>query len=280
LVCITDYDFRGDGSLLKPVPIVQEKLPGANFAFRSRITNAFVVECQDKGAAPETPEIGCTVSFHSAGSISDVERQGTAQNPITPQGQETGMEIRIEPKSLRDVVVLVPDIFQDSRGFFMETYREDQFQAFGLPMHFVQDNHSRSAKGVVRGLHFQWAPPMGKLMRVSQGSAFLVAVDIRKGSPTLGRWVGIEASFENRRQVWAPAGFARGFCVLSDFAEIQYKCTGIYNGKAESGILWNDPEIGIDWPVAATEAVLSDKDRKAQTLAQWLASPDSANFQY
>jgi len=190
------------------------------------------------------------------------------------------MEIRIESKSLRDVVVLVPDIFQDSRGFFMETYREDQFQAFGLPMHFVQDNHSRSAKGVVRGLHFQWDPPMGKLMRVSQGSAFLVAVDIRKGSPTLGKWVGIEASFENRRQVWAPAGFARGFCVLSDFAEIQYKCTGIYNGKTESGILWNDPEIGIDWPVAATEVVLSDKDRKAQTLAQWLASPDSANFQY
>jgi dTDP-4-dehydrorhamnose 3,5-epimerase len=200
--------------------------------------------------------------------------------PLTTQGQETRMEFRIESKSLRDVVVVVPEIFQDNRGFFLETYREDQFRALGLPTQFVQDNHSRSAKGVIRGLHFQWEPPMGKLMRVSFGSAFLVAVDIRKGSPSLGQWVGVEASAENRRQVWAPAGFARGFCVLSDFAEIQYKCTGIYNGKAESGILWNDTEIGIAWPLSDSEAQLSDKDRKASTLAQWLASPNSANFQY
>jgi dTDP-4-dehydrorhamnose 3,5-epimerase len=200
--------------------------------------------------------------------------------PIATQGQETRMEFRIESKSLRDVVVVVPEIFQDDRGFFLETYREDQFRALGLPTQFVQDNHSRSVKGVIRGLHFQWEPPMGKLMRVSLGSAFLVAVDIRKGSPSLGQWVGVEASAENRRQVWAPAGFARGFCVLSDFAEIQYKCTGIYNGKAESGILWNDTEIGIAWPISDSEAQLSDKDRKAPTLAQWLASPNSANFQY
>jgi dTDP-4-dehydrorhamnose 3,5-epimerase len=200
--------------------------------------------------------------------------------PIATQGQETRMEFRIESKSLRDVVVVVPEIFQDNRGFFLETYREDQFRALGLPTQFVQDNHSRSVKGVIRGLHFQWEPPMGKLMRVSLGSAFLVAVDIRKGSPSLGQWVGVEASAENRRQVWAPAGFARGFCVLSDFAEIQYKCTGIYNGKAESGILWNDTEIGIAWPISVSEAQLSDKDRKAPTLAQWLASPNSANFQY
>ncbi len=190
------------------------------------------------------------------------------------------MEIKVESRSLRDVAVIVPDIFQDSRGFFMETYREDQFRTLGLPYHFVQDNHSRSARGVVRGLHFQWEPPMGKLMRVSQGSAFLVAVDIRKGSPTLGQWVGVETSAENRRQVWAPAGFARGFCVLSETAEIQYKTTGLYNGKAESGILWNDPQIGIHWPVPAAEAQLSEKDKKAQTLAQWLASPQSVNFQY
>src|SRR5438128_611343 len=111
------------------------------------------------------------------------------------------MNIRIESRLLRDVVVLVPDIFQDNRGFFMETYREDRFRELGLPSHFVQDNHSRSSKGVVRGLHFQWEPPMGKLMRVTMGSAFLVAVDIRKGSPTFGKWVGIEASAENRRQV-------------------------------------------------------------------------------
>jgi dTDP-4-dehydrorhamnose 3,5-epimerase len=121
---------------------------------------------------------------------------------------------------------------------------------------------------------------MGKLMRVTQGAAFLVAVDIRKGSPTLGKWFGVEASAENCRQVWAPAGFARGFCVLSEVAEIQYKCTGLYNNKAESGILWNDPEIGIDWPISAARAQLSEKDKKAQTLAQWLASPGSDNFRY
>lgn len=188
------------------------------------------------------------------------------------------MEIKTESRHLKDVVVLVPEIFQDSRGFFMETFREDQFKALGLPAHFVQDNHSRSVKGVVRGLHFQWDPPMGKLMRVPLGSAFLVAVDIRKGSPTLGKWFGIEASAENRRQVWAPAGFARGFCVLSDLAEIQYKCTGLYNPKGESGIRWDDPEIGVNWPT--TNALLSEKDKKAQTLAQWLASPLSDNFRY
>ncbi len=190
------------------------------------------------------------------------------------------MDIKIESRHLQDVVVLVPGIFQDDRGFFMETFRTDQFKAHGLPHLFAQDNHSRSVKGVVRGLHFQWDPPMGKLMRVSQGSAFLVAVDIRKGSPTLGKWVGVVASAENRRQVWAPAGFARGFCVLSDSAEIQYKCTGIYNGKAEFGIFWNDREIGIDWPLPISEIQLSEKDKKAQTLAQWLVSPESENFKY
>lgn len=188
------------------------------------------------------------------------------------------MAFEVESRYLGDVVVLVPDIFRDSRGFFMETFREDQFKALGLAHQFVQDNHSRSAKGVLRGLHFQWDPPMAKLMRVSHGTAFLVAVDIRKGSPTLGQWAGVVASDENRRQVWAPAGFARGFCVLSDFAEIQYKCTGIYNNKAESGIRWNDPRIGIEWPLSDVQ--LSDKDRNAQTLAQWLARPESDNFRF
>lgn len=188
------------------------------------------------------------------------------------------MDIKIESTFLQAVVVLVPDIFQDARGFFMETFRKDKFMEHGLPIDFVQDNHSRSERGVVRGLHFQWEPPMGKLMRVTQGSAFLVAVDIRRGSPTLGQWVGVEASVENRRQVWAPAGFARGFCVLSDSAEIQYKCTGLYNNKAESGILWNDPKIGIKWPLQ--DVKLSDKDRSAQSLDQWLARPESAHFTY
>jgi dTDP-4-dehydrorhamnose 3,5-epimerase len=188
------------------------------------------------------------------------------------------MEIRIESWHLGEVVVIVPDIFQDDRGFFMETYRADQFKALGLPTEFVQDNHSRSAKGVVRGLHFQWEPPMGKLMRVTAGSAFLVAVDIRKGSPTLGQWVGVLASAENRRQVYAPASFARGFCALADATEIQYKTTGVYNGKAESGIRWNDPAIGIEWPLK--DVTVSEKDSKARSLADWLASPEAENFRY
>jgi dTDP-4-dehydrorhamnose 3,5-epimerase len=188
------------------------------------------------------------------------------------------MKIRIEPTELEDVIVLTPEVFRDDRGLFMETFRADEFQALGLPYHFPQDNHSRSVKGVTRGLHFQWDPPMGKLMRVSLGMAFLVTVDIRKGSPTLGKWVGVIASEENRRQVWAPAGFARGFCVLSDVADIQYKCTGIYNSKSEAGIRWDDPDIGIQWPMK--EVLLSEKDRKAQTLAQWLARPESENFRF
>jgi dTDP-4-dehydrorhamnose 3,5-epimerase len=188
------------------------------------------------------------------------------------------MQIKIESTHLGDVVVVVPDVFQDDRGFFSETFRADQFKSLALPTEFVQDNHSQSVKGVVRGLHFQWDPPMGKLMRVSVGSAFLVAVDIRKGSPTLGKWVGIEASAANRRTVWAPAGFARGFCALSDVTEIQYKCTGIYNGKAEAGIRWNDPAIGIQWPL--TDVIVSEKDRNTRTLAEWLLTPESNNFQY
>src|ERR1700735_3226131 len=188
------------------------------------------------------------------------------------------MKIKIESRCLSDVVVLVPDVRQDTRGFFMETFRKDEFMDNGLPTDFVQDNHSRSIQGVVRGLHFQWDPLMGKLMRVSLGCAFLVAVDIRRGSPTLGEWVGVEASAENRRQVWAPAGFARGFCVLSDAAEIQYKCTGIYSNKGESGIRWDDPKIGVKWP--RHDVMLSEKDQTAQTLDEWLSRPESKNFSY
>ncbi len=160
----------------------------------------------------------------------------------------------------------------------MEAFREDLYAELGLPTTFLQDNHSGSVKGVLRGLHFQWEPPMGKLMRVTRGSAFLVAVDIRHGSPTLGQWVGVEASTENRRQVWAPAGFARGFAVLSDYAEIQYKCTGIYNNRSEGGIRWDDPEIGIEWPVE--NPILSSKDTGTPSLSEWLSSADSQNFRY
>jgi dTDP-4-dehydrorhamnose 3,5-epimerase len=186
------------------------------------------------------------------------------------------MKINIESKHLNGVIVLVPEVFQDERGFFLEAYRKDQFVALGLPGEFVQENHSRSIKNVVRGLHFQWDPPMGKLMRVTVGSAFLVAVDIRKQSPTFGKWIGIEASAENKRQVWAPAGFARGFCVLSEVAEVQYKCTGIYNARGESGILWNDPAVGVDWPTATP--ILSKKDAEVQTLAEWTSRPESDLF--
>jgi len=188
------------------------------------------------------------------------------------------MPFEVESRHLGEVVVLIGRAFADDRGYFMETYREDQFRELGLPRVFVQDNHSYSRKGVVRGLHFQWEPPMGKLMRVTRGAAFLVAVDLRLGSPTLGRWVGTEATAANRKQVWAPASFARGFCALTDDVEVQYKCTGTYNGKAESGIRWDDPQIGIEWPVR--DAVVSDKDRNAQTLEQWLASGNARQFVY
>jgi len=188
------------------------------------------------------------------------------------------MEFSIEKTEIRDLLIITPEIFKDDRGFFTETYRKDKFTEFGLSLEFVQDNHSKSARNVLRGLHFQWEPPMGKLMRVTQGTAFLVAVDIRVGSPTFGKWKGVEASVENRKQVYAPAGFARGFCVLSESAEIQYKCTGIYSNKAESGVLWNDPAIGIEWPVK--EPILSKKDEVAQTLADWSKKPESRFFAY
>ncbi|HEV2116471.1 MAG TPA: dTDP-4-dehydrorhamnose 3,5-epimerase [Terriglobales bacterium] len=186
--------------------------------------------------------------------------------------------MNVETRALGEVVVLVPEAFHDERGFFMESFRADQFKSLGLPHEFLQDNHSRSTRGVVRGLHFQYEAPMGKLMRVTVGSAYLVAVDIRKGSPTLGRCFGIEASAENRRQVWAPAGFARGFCVLSAIAEVQYKCTALYNQHGESGIRWDDPALAIPWPLQ--DVKVSEKDRRAPTLEQWLQSPLASSFQY
>lgn len=186
------------------------------------------------------------------------------------------MQLSIQSNHLDGIAVIKPEVYEDDRGFFTEFYRADQFKELGLPDNFVQGNHSRSSKGVLRGLHFQWEPPMGKLMRVTFGSAFLVAVDIRKGSPHLGKWFGMEVSDQNKLEIWAPAGFARGFCVLTDFAEIQYLTTGVYSNKAESGIRWNDPEIGIRWPIA--EPQLSEKDKNAQTLNQWLRKPESDFF--
>lgn len=188
------------------------------------------------------------------------------------------MNVSVTPTPLPDALVVTPQAFEDARGFFMEVYREDVFREAGLPTRFVQLNHSRSARNVVRGLHFQWEPPMGKLMRVTQGTAFLVAVDIRRGSPTLGKWHGIELDAARKQQFWAPAGFARGFCVLSEFAEIEYLTTGVYNANAEAGILWNDPAIGVRWPV--TEPVLSKRDVDAPKLADWLLRPESHHFTF
>ncbi len=188
------------------------------------------------------------------------------------------MPFTLESEHLGAIKVIVPRVFDDHRGYFMEAYRKDAFAELGIPYEFVQDNHSRSVKGVIRGLHFQYDPAMSKLMRVTVGEVFLVAVDIRKGSPTLGQWFGLNVSAENKRQVWAPPGFARGFCVLSDVAELQYKCSAIYSPVGESGIRWNDPDIGIVWPV--DEPLLSDKDANAQTLAEWLVSPQADLLAY
>jgi dTDP-4-dehydrorhamnose 3,5-epimerase len=188
------------------------------------------------------------------------------------------MQIRIENTAIDAVKIIVPEVFRDERGYFSEAYRLDQFEELGLPGRFVQLNQSGSVKNVLRGLHFQWEPPMGKLMMVSKGEAFLVAVDIRKNSPTLGKYVSLIANEKNRKQLYAPASFARGFCVLSDYAEIQYLTTGVYNKEAESGIAYNDSEIGIEWPVK--NPVLSGKDQEAQSLQDWLFKPESNNFHF
>lgn len=191
------------------------------------------------------------------------------------------MKLAIRRTEIPEVLVVEHEVFEDERGFFMEVYRQDEFARYaslGLPDRFVQLNHSRSVRGVTRGLHFQWQPPMGKLMRVTAGEAFLVAVDIRPGSPTLGRHVSLVASERNRLQLWAPASFARGFCTLSEAVEIQYLTTGTYNSAAESGIRWNDPAIRIDWPV--DNPILSAKDADAQFLEDWLRRPEAGHFQY
>lgn len=187
------------------------------------------------------------------------------------------MQFNIESVHLNEIVIVVPECFQDDRGFFMESYRQDQFSALGLPTGYRQDNHSASQQGVMRGLHFQWNPPMAKLMRVTKGRAWLVAADIRKGSPTLGQWWGTELSAENRRQMYAPAGFARGFCALTD-VEIQYKCTNLYSQATDVAISWCDPDIGIQWPVS--DPRISERDRKAISLRDWLESPAAEQFKY
>lgn len=170
---------------------------------------------------------------------------------------------RIETK-LPGVLIIEPRVFGDQRGFFMETWQQDRYEQAGLPGRFVQDNLSRSRRGVLRGLHYQDPNPQGKLVYVLLGEVFDVAVDIRPDSPTFGDWVGVTLSAENKRQFFVPEGFAHGFCVVSDEALFAYKCTNLYNPAGEGSILWNDPDIGIEWPIDSP--VLADKDARAPRL--------------
>lgn len=161
-----------------------------------------------------------------------------------------------------EVQIIEPTVFGDDRGYFMETYQIDDFVAAGIDKPFVQDNQSRSTKGVLRGLHFQIEHPQSKLVRVVSGEVFDVAVDLRPDSPTYGKWEGAVLSAENRRQFFVPRGFAHGFLVLSDVAEFCYKCDDVYHPNDEGGLMWNDPEIGIEWPILeGMELVLSEKDK-------------------
>lgn len=166
-----------------------------------------------------------------------------------------------------DLFVIEPTVFGDHRGYFMETYNSQEFMDAGLKMNFVQDNQSSSGKGVLRGLHFQHQYPQGKLVRVVKGEVFDVAVDLRKNSKTFGKWYGVILSEENKKQFYVPEGFAHGFLVLSETAEFSYKCTDFYHPEDEGGLLWNDPDIGIEWPLDRVEnVILSEKDQKWKRL--------------
>ena len=177
--------------------------------------------------------------------------------------------MQILPTEIPDVVIIEPKVFGDERGFFMETYREESFKRAGIEARFVQDNHSGSRQGVLRGLHYQISQPQGKLLRVVAGEVFDVAVDIRRSSPTFGRWAGANLSAQNRRQIWVPPGLAHGYYVLSEWAEIFYKTTDYYAPQWERTLLWNDPAIGVDWPLLpGLPPVLSPKDLQGVPLYQ------------
>ncbi len=169
--------------------------------------------------------------------------------------------------ALPGVALIEPRVFGDDRGFFLESWNARTFAEHGLDLNFVQDNHSRSAKGVLRGLHFQLQQPQGKLVRVTAGAVFDVAVDVRRSSEHFGHWVGYELSAANKRMLWVPPGFAHGFLTLSDSADFLYKCTEFYDSADESSIRWDDPAIGIEWPLAGLTPQLSTKDAAAPTLA-------------
>lgn len=177
------------------------------------------------------------------------------------------MSLTVIPTALPEVLIIEPKVFGDARGFFFESYNERAFEeATGIKRSFVQDNHSRSARNVLRGLHYQIQNPQGKLVRVTAGEVFDVAVDIRRSSPNFGKWVGVSLSAENKRQLWIPEGFAHGFLVVSDSAEFLYKTTDYYAPEFERSLLWNDPDIGIQWPLDVTP-LLAAKDQAASSLS-------------
>lgn len=176
--------------------------------------------------------------------------------------------MKFEPQRIPDVVLITPQIFGDERGFFMETFRHSEFVAHCGDYQFVQDNHSSSKRGILRGLHFQHQKPQGKLVRVTKGEVFDVAVDMRKSSPTFGKWVGVLLSEQNKQMLWVPPGFAHGFYVTSEMAEFQYKCTDYYNPGDEYSLLWNDETVGITWPLSAGLPVLAAKDANGNTLQE------------
>jgi dTDP-4-dehydrorhamnose 3,5-epimerase len=172
--------------------------------------------------------------------------------------------MKVIKTSLPDVVIIEPQVFGDARGFFYESYNRASYHEAGIDAEFIQSNISRSARGVLRGLHYQWPSPQGKLVSVLEGEVYDVAVDIRRGSPTFGQSTGVMLTAENHRHFWVPEGFAHGFCVLSEFATFSYQCTALYDREADAGIRWNDADLGIDWPVTAP--LLSDKDQKMPLL--------------
>ncbi|MDT8397344.1 MAG: dTDP-4-dehydrorhamnose 3,5-epimerase [Pseudomonadales bacterium] len=177
--------------------------------------------------------------------------------------------MKLSHTSLPDVLLFTPRVFGDHRGFFMETWREDVFAQAGITARFVQENHSKSGRGILRGLHYQRQQAQGKFIRVVAGEIFDVAVDLRRHSITFGQWVGVTLSADNKLGLWVPPGFAHGFYVTGDGAEVSYKCTAYYAPEHEHSLLWNDPALGIEWPIAPGEApILSDKDRKASPLAE------------
>ncbi len=177
--------------------------------------------------------------------------------------------MKVIETQLPGVLIIEPKAFGDHRGFFLETFQVERYREHGIDLPFVQDNHSRSARGVLRGLHFQRTRPQGKLVSVSRGAVYDVAVDIDPQSATCGQFVGVELSDENHRQLWVPPGYAHGFCVLSEVADFQYKCTDYYQPEDEGGLLWNDPDVGIPWPVA--EPQLSAKDQLNPRLRDLLS---------